>query len=139
MGRKFMTTNSIKISNKEQLEEHISTPSIETIEMFSKLDGDILILGIGGKIGPSLAYMAKCACYLAGTKKRVIGVSQFKNIKLQKELNNIGIETIRGDLLELKFLTSIPKIKNVFFLAGMKFGSLENPSQPGLSIHIYQD
>jgi hypothetical protein len=72
-----MMANSTKLSSEEQLEELLSKPSAETIELFSRIDGDILILGVGGKIGPSLAYMAKCACYMAGIKKRVIGVSLF--------------------------------------------------------------
>jgi nucleoside-diphosphate-sugar epimerase len=121
--------NSTKIISLEKLEELISKPGTETIELLSKIDGDILFLGIGGKIGPSLAYMAKCACYLAGIKKKVIGVSQFKNERLQKTLANTGIETIKGDLLDTKFLKSLPAVKNIFFLAGMKFGAMDNLSQ----------
>ena len=118
----------MEIGSEEKLEELISNPGSETIKLLSRLDGDIIILGIGGKIGPSLAYMAKSASYMAGVKKKIIGVSQFKNEDLQKSLNNIGIETIKGDLLDAKFLKSLPNVKNVFFLAGMKFGSMENPS-----------
>lgn len=117
-----------KISNEEQLEDLLSRPTKEGVEMFKKLDGDILFLGIGGKIGPSLANMAKRACDQAGVKKRIIGVSRFRSEEERRHIESFGIETIQGDLLEKEFLESLPKVKNVFFLAGMKFGSEDNLS-----------
>ncbi len=115
-----------KIKNDEQLEEIISRPGPELIEMFSRLDGDIMFLGVAGKIGPSLARMAKRACDEAGIKKRIIGVSNFENKEDQKKIGRIGIETISGDLLNTKFTDALPAVRNVFYLAGMKFGSVEN-------------
>lgn len=117
-----------KIQNEEQLEELLSSPSTEAVEMLKQLDGDLIFLGIAGKIGPSLALMAKRACELAGVKKRIIGVSRFRSPEERSHLEELGIETIQGDLLEGDFLESLPKVKNVFFLAGMKFGSEENLS-----------
>jgi hypothetical protein len=117
-----------KITSEEQLEELISRPSDKTIETFSKIDGDLVFLGIGGKIGPSLAYMAKRACDQAGVNKRIVGVSNFSSEELKKKVESYGIETIRGDLLDMEFIKSLPAFKNVFFLAGMKFGSVGNPS-----------
>lgn len=116
------------IANEEELEELLSRPSPETVELFKGLDGDILFLGIAGKIGPSLAHMAKRACTEAGVKKRIIGVSRFSNPDEKAQIEKWGIETIRGDLLDRDFLESLPKMKNVFFMAGMKFGSEENLS-----------
>lgn len=116
------------IENEEQLEELLSRPSQKAIEMFSRLDGDIIFLGIAGKIGPSLAHMAKRACDKAGVKKRIIGVSRFRDMEEKALIESFGIETIQGDLLNRDFLESLPRVKNVFFLAGMKFGSEENLS-----------
>jgi nucleoside-diphosphate-sugar epimerase len=117
-----------RISDDRQLEELLSRPTAETVEMFKRLDGDLIFLGIAGKIGPSLANMAKRACDEAGVKKRIIGVSRFRSQKEKKNIEELGIETIQGDLLDKDFLESLPKVKNVFFLAGMKFGSEDNLS-----------
>jgi nucleoside-diphosphate-sugar epimerase len=116
------------IANEAELDELLSRPSSETVELFKRLDGDILFLGIAGKIGPSLAQMAKRACDEAGVKKRIIGVSRFSNRAEKDLIESWGTETIPGDLLDRKFLENLPKVKNVFFLAGMKFGSEENLS-----------
>lgn len=115
-----------KIENEEQLEELISRPGDELVEMIRRCDGDIMILGINGKIGPSLAKMARRACDLAGVKKRIIGVDRQNNPEHQESFSKMGIETINGDLLDPAFIGSLPKIKNIFFLAGMKFGSVDN-------------
>ncbi|MEL7587191.1 MAG: NAD(P)-dependent oxidoreductase [Prolixibacteraceae bacterium] len=117
-----------KITGEEQLEELLSRPTAEAVELFSRLDGDLIFLGIAGKIGPSLAYMAKRACEQAGVKKRIIGVSRFRDENEKKYIESLGIETIPGDLLNRDFIAGLPKVKNVFFLAGMKFGSMENLS-----------
>ena len=117
-----------KIANEEQLEELISKPSAEVIEMFSRVEGDIMFLGIDGKIGPSLARMAKRACEEAGVDKKIIGVSLFESEERQKSIEALGIRTINGDLLDTEFVKSLPKVKNVYFLAGMKFGSEDNLS-----------
>ncbi|MDT0650639.1 NAD-dependent epimerase/dehydratase family protein [Autumnicola edwardsiae] len=123
-----MTDYPEKISDDKQLEELLSKPTAETIEMFKRLDGDIIFLGIAGKIGPSLANMAKRACDEAGVKKRIIGVSRFRSPEEKKHIEEMGIETLQGDLLDRNFLESLPRVKNVFFLAGMKFGSEDNLS-----------
>ncbi len=112
-----------KIENEQQLEELLSRPKDEVVELFKTLDGDIIFLGIAGKIGPSIAQMAKRAIDQAGVSKRIIGVSRFSNEKEKKHIESFGIETIQGDLLEPDFINSLPKVKNVIFLAGMKFGA----------------
>ena len=117
-----------KISGLKQLEELLSRPSAEVVDMFKQLDGNIIFLGIAGKIGPSLAHMAKRACDQAGVKKRIIGVSRFRSQEEKSYIDELGIETIQGDLLNRNFLESLPRVKNVFFLAGMKFGSEDNLS-----------
>ncbi len=115
-----------KIQDVSELEDMLSSPTEEVVEQFSKLKGDILFLGVGGKIGPSLARMAKRACEQAGIRKRIIGVSRFSSIVSKDLLEKYDIETISGDLLDRNFLKDLPQVENVFFLAGMKFGSTEN-------------
>jgi nucleoside-diphosphate-sugar epimerase len=115
-----------KIKNEEELDELISRPDSETVKMFSRIDGDILFLGVSGKIGPSMARMTKRACDKAGVKKHITGVALFNSGEQQKEIEKYGIETINGDLLDTTFLKSLPACRNVFFLAGMKFGSVDN-------------
>jgi nucleoside-diphosphate-sugar epimerase len=116
------------IDNEDQLEELISRPGEDVIKMFSNIDGDLIFLGIAGKIGLSLARMAKRACDEAGVKKKIIGVSQFSSGDQREKIEKAGIETIKGDLLDIDFIRKLPELKNVFFLAGMKFGSVDNLS-----------
>ncbi len=123
-----MTNYPRVIANESQLEELLSQPEKETVELFKKLEGDIIFLGIGGKIGPSLAHMAMRACHEAGVTKKIYGVSRFSNPKEKELVESFGIDIFAGDLLNRDFLESLPKVKNVFFLAGMKFGSEENLS-----------
>lgn len=116
------------INNERQLEELLSRPTAEVVEFFKTLDGDLIFLGIAGKIGPSIARMAKRACEEAGVTKRLLGVSRFSNKQEQDLIESFGIEIIRGDLLEPDFIKSLPQVKNVIFLAGMKFGAEGNLS-----------
>ena len=129
-GRSKMIDQSYTdtINTEEQLEEILSRPDDIIIELFSRLKGDLMFLGVGGKIGPSLARMAKRACERAGVRKKIIGVSLFESEEHQKKIENSGIETINGDLLNVDFIRSLPVPENVIFLAGMKFGSSEKLS-----------
>jgi nucleoside-diphosphate-sugar epimerase len=87
------------------------------------LEGDLLILGVGGKMGPSLARRARRAIDLAGVGKRVIGVARFSNGGLARELESAGIETIQSDLLNEGALAALPDVPNVIFMAAKKFGT----------------
>ncbi|NIO20570.1 MAG: NAD-dependent epimerase/dehydratase family protein [Candidatus Aenigmarchaeota archaeon] len=115
-----------KIENESQLEDLLSIPIPEVVASFSKQEGDLIVLGVGGKIGPSLARMAKRACEKTGLNRRIIGVSLFDSEEIRSVLEKAGIETIHGDLLDWEFLQSLPSVKNVIYMAGMKFGSTEN-------------
>ena len=114
------------IENEQQLEELLSRPTAELVDLFKTLEGDLIVLGIAGKIGPSIARMAKRASEEAGVIKRIIGVSRFSSEQEKSQIEQFGIETIRGDLLDPTFVKSLPKVKNVVFLAGMKFGAEGN-------------
>lgn len=117
-----------KITSEEQLEEMLSRPGDELAKMFSRIDGDIIFLGINGKIGPTLSLMAKRACEKAGVKKRIIGVDRQVGEEQMKNFKKAGIEILTGDMLDTNFINSLPAAKNVIFLAGMKFGSVDNLS-----------
>jgi len=117
-----------KINDLATLENLLSTPTEAAVKMCSDLEGDIMFLGIGGKIGPSLAMMTRRACEKAKVRKHIYGVSLFESDEQRKKIEDMGIETLHGDLLDMNFIKSLPKVKNVFFLAGMKFGSEENIS-----------
>jgi nucleoside-diphosphate-sugar epimerase len=110
----------------EQLEDLMTTPSSKLVEDMKKIEGDILILGIGGKMGPTLAKMAKRAIDEAGIEKRVIGVSRFSSGNLREELESEGIETIAADLLDDEQLQRLPQVKNIIYMAGNKFGTTGN-------------
>lgn len=103
-------------------------PSPALVADLAKLDGDLLILGAGGKMGPPLARLAIQAIQKAGLHKRVIAVSRFSEPDLQQALTREGIETISADLLDHGQLQSLPDVKNVLYLAGTKFGTTGNES-----------
>ncbi len=111
------------IADMEQLEELLSRPTPELIAAMGRIEGDLIILGVGGKIGPSLARMARRASDAAGVRRRVIGVARFSSPELQGQLEAEGIETIRCELLDREQLMGLPDAPNVLYLAAMKFGS----------------
>jgi nucleoside-diphosphate-sugar epimerase len=114
--------------NLDELESHLSTPTAGVIETLRRIPGDILVLGVGGKMGPTLARMAKRASELAGTPRRVIGVSRFSDPALRTRLNESGIETISCNLLDEHEVTRLPEAPLVISMAGFKFGADANPS-----------
>ena len=111
------------IDSVEQLETLLSDPSPAVVETMRRLNGDIIILGVAGKMGPTLARMAKRASELAGVSRKVIGVSRFSASNEQRALEQHGIETIRCDLLDEIAVKNLPDVPNVVYMAGMKFGS----------------
>lgn len=101
------------------LEELLCRPSEALIEDLRKVEGDIIILGVGGKMGPTLAGLAKAAL----PERRVIGVARFSEAGVKEWLDARGVETIHCDLLDEKALAALPKSPNVIFMAGRKFGA----------------
>jgi nucleoside-diphosphate-sugar epimerase len=112
-----------RINNTEHLEDLLSEPSEAATDAFGRLAGDIVILGVAGKMGPTLARMARRACDRAGVKRRVIGVARFADPSQEQCLQAQGIETVRCDLLDPDQLARLPDVPNVICLVGMKFGS----------------
>ena len=115
-----------RIEDVEQLEEMLSRPTPEVIDTVRRMEGDLMILGVGGKTGPSLARMARRASDAADVPRRVIGVSRFSTPQLARQLNSDGIETIACDLLDRTQLAALPDVPNVIFSAARKFGSTGN-------------
>jgi nucleoside-diphosphate-sugar epimerase len=113
-----------RITSEEMLDDVMTAPTEALIGDLEAVDGDILILGVGGKMGPTLARMAK----RAAPGKRVIAVARFTTPGLREHLEDAGIETIACDLLDRAAVDALPKIKNVVFMAGFKFGATGNPS-----------
>ena len=106
----------------EELEDRLSTPSPALIADLARLDGDILVLGAGGKLGPSLTRLA----LRAAGGKRVIVVSRFGKGNLADELKSAGAEVIAADITDDAALNALPDVPNVIFLVGSKFGSTGN-------------
>lgn len=110
----------------EELEEQLSDPSDRLLDELADLKGDVLILGVGGKMGPSLAKLAKRSFDKIGSTNKVIGVSRFSNSDFRKELDRQGITTVQADIMNEKDLQSLPDAKYVIYLVGTKFGTSGN-------------
>jgi nucleoside-diphosphate-sugar epimerase len=116
------------VETEEQLEELLSEPPPELVADLATLEGDITVLGAGGKMGPSLARMARRASDAAGVRRRVIAVARFSTGGLEAWLRFHDVETVRCDLLDEEALAALPEAPNVIFMAGMKFGSTGHES-----------
>ncbi len=108
-----------RFSDAEHLEDVMSTPSAALMADLARVPGDIMVLGVGGKMGPTLARMAK----RAARDRRVIGVARFSEAGLREKLESHGVECIAADLLSREALAALPEVPNIVFMAGRKFGS----------------
>ena len=108
-----------RIADVAALEELLSRPSPELVRTLQGVPGDIMVLGVGGKMGPTLAIMAK----RAQPGRRVIGVARFSEAGLRERLEAAGVECIAADLLSRDALAKLPDAPNIVFMAGRKFGS----------------
>ena len=107
------------IPDTAALDELLCRPTQALIDDLAKVDGDIMLLGVGGKIGPTLAGLAKAAA----PKRRIIGVARFSEPGVKEWLEARGIETIACDLLDEAAIRALPKSPNIIFMAGRKFGA----------------
>ena len=106
-------------ADEEALEDFMTRPTDALVADLGHLSGDIVVLGVGGKMGPTLARLAK----RAAPSKRVIGVARFSDRSLVEKLERWNIETIQCDLLDRAAVARLPTIENVVFMAGRKFGT----------------
>jgi nucleoside-diphosphate-sugar epimerase len=113
----------IAIATNDQLEDVLSKPSEHDIEALKQMQGDLILLGAGGKMGPSLAARARRAAAEGGVRKRIIAVSRYSSPESRHEIEQAGVEVISADLLNEDDLARLPKVDNVIFMVGRKFGS----------------
>lgn len=112
----------ISAIDERGLENILSEPTEATRKVVTTLNGDIVLLGAGGKMGPTLAMMLK----KASDGKDIYAVSRFSDKAVKTRLEGVGIKTIEVDLLDESQYCELPKVENVFYLAGMKFGTTGN-------------
>ena len=113
-----------RLSSVDQLEEFLSRPSQALIDDLAQVEGDLMILGVGGKMGPTLARLAR----RASPRRRVIGVARFSDPQVRERMQSWGIETLTADLLDRAALQALPRVPNLIFAAGHKFGASGNPA-----------
>ena len=112
------------ISNLDEhsLEDMLSKPSEAVRQVLAATKGDIVVLGAGGKMGPTLAMMLK----KASTNQTIYAVSRFSNEAVRSRIEQARVQTIEADLLEESSYGKLPRADNVFYMAGMKFGATGN-------------
>ncbi len=116
----------------EELEERLSRPTGGVTAVLGRLSGDVLVLGAGGKMGPSLARMARRALDALGGAhgaRRVIAVSRFHDGAARRHLDAWGVDTVRADLTDRRAVTGLPDAPNVVYMAGQKFGTADVPAR----------
>ncbi|MBS1748666.1 MAG: NAD(P)-dependent oxidoreductase [Bacteroidetes bacterium] len=114
------------MQNIDTIYHELLQPSEALLADMKSLDGDIIILGAGGKMGPDLARLAQRSVVKTGITKKIIAVARFSEPGLKEELSQLGIQTIKADLLNDEQLQQLPDAKNVLYLAGNKFGTTGN-------------
>jgi nucleoside-diphosphate-sugar epimerase len=107
----------------EALDDFLATPSRALIDDLARAPGDIMVLGVAGKMGPTLARLARNAA----PERRIIGVARFSEPAVRAALDAAGVETIATDLLQRPALEALPRVPNIVFAAGHKFGASGNP------------
>jgi len=129
------------------LEELLSRPTEAVVEALEGMEGDLVVLGAGGKMGPSLARLARRAGELSGTSRRIVGVSRFSVPRIREDLEAHGVETISCDLLDRASWRALPDASLVVLMVGRKFGTAEaneltwavNAYLPALAVERYPD
>lgn len=113
--------------DESELEEHLSRPTPADVQAVRDLGGDFMLLGAGGKMGPTLALRLQRAIQEASTDQRILAVSRFSDDAVRDNLANAGVEIHSTDLLDEQALFDLPDTANIVYLAGRKFGSSGNP------------
>ena len=114
------------LDTEADLEDALSAPSEEDVACCRRLDGDVIVLGAGGKMGPSLVRRIVRAFAAAGVHRRVFAASRFTEPASRHALESCGAKTLAIDLLKPAAIDALPDCPHVFFLAGRKFGSTDN-------------
>jgi len=117
------------IRTEEALDDLLTRPRPALVEFIRSLRGPLLVLGAGGKMGPTLAVLARRAADAAGTRLRVIAASRFGDEKTVRWLDERGVETARADLLDRRDVEGLPEAAEVVYLVGFKFGTSRDPAR----------
>ncbi len=110
----------------KKIEEQLTRPSADLIRDVKGIKGDFILLGIGGKMGVSMGRLLVDALKEAGSEAKVYGVSRFSDPRAKKEVEASGVTAIPCDLLDEEGLQALPEVENVIYLAGHKFGTVDN-------------
>jgi hypothetical protein len=122
-----------RFNDPDELNDFLSRPSRTLAADLATIDGDIIVLGVGGKMGPTLARLARNAA----PDKSVIGVARFTEAGLREKLKACGVETIACDLLDQSAAAALPLARNVIFMAGRKFGAKIDPALTwAMNVHV---
>ena len=122
-----------RFAGPDDLDEFLTRPSKALVADLEAIDGDIMVLGVGGKMGPTLARLARNAA----SDRRVIGVARFSEPHLCEKLNTAGVETIACDLLDRAAVQKLPQVRNVVFMAGRKFGAQDKQALTwAMNVHV---
>ena len=116
-------------ADESSLEAELSEPTPDTVALLSRLDGDLVILGAGGKMGPSLARLARRSAEWAGRNLAITAVARFSTPGLRESLERDGIHTHSADLLDRSQVAALPDAKLVIFMVGQKFGTSMDPAR----------
>ena len=114
-----------------ELDELLSRPDAGAVDALARHRGDVLVLGVGGKMGPTLARMLRRAADEADggrDTRRIIGVSRFSSSMARQALNAVGVDTVACDLLDAAAVRALPDAPNIVYMAGQKFGTRDAPS-----------
>jgi nucleoside-diphosphate-sugar epimerase len=111
------------------LDDRFTQPRAETVAALRACAGDVVVLGAGGKMGPSLTAMLARAAKLVGDRRRVIAVSRWSDRDARTSLEGLGVTTISCDMLDRSAVADLPDAPNVIFMAGQKFGTRDQPSR----------
>jgi dTDP-4-dehydrorhamnose reductase len=127
--RQVVTPPATAIDTEEALDDHLTTPRPELIAFVQTLRSPLVVLGAGGKMGPTLAVLARRAAQAAGHPLDVLAVSRFTDDGPRRWLETRGVRTMRLDLLQRDEVARLPEASHVIYLVGCKFGTKQNPSR----------
>jgi nucleoside-diphosphate-sugar epimerase len=116
------------IQDESQLDEELTRPGARLIEFIKTVSSPLLVLGAGGKMGPTLAVLARRAAEAAGHPLEVVAVSRFSDERSRHWLEACRVKAMRCDLLDAQGLVRLPDAENIIYLVGLKFGTAQNPS-----------
>ena len=117
-----------KLKTEAELEDALTRPRPVLVEFMRTVEGPLVVLGAGGKMGPTLAILARRAADVAKHSLRIVAVSRFSDARAKAALEKAGVETCEADLLKRESFGGLPGAKNVIYLVGLKFGTAQNPA-----------